>query len=616
MARYKRRKGDIMSESDEEADSSPLPASTSFDKKPSASNDAVIKSVTVIEESSSANVTICIPETPESSPLIDYQSSPASSFSRAKLSRDAKKSNFEGFACSNSTSGLLLESDMSEDESWLTSAQAQQQSVTVPLDNAGGISQHNQETKLTTTNNSLGKVIVIEPIADLCPVEKFFSNDLTLSKALANSPFGKAGIATVSKNLSRKILVITFEKEPGFSMASLLKVDQLASWKIRCRLPVNLTKSVGVIGPLGDDVSNNDLSEALALAGYNDVTAERILKGKNKEATSMFKVTFNLSTLPTYVCLGYQRFQVNPYFNKPWQCFKCQYFGHSAISCKNKPRCVVCGGPHSVKDCTVQGNPHCCNCGGQHTASYGGCRFVKEAKAVERIRVKQKISYHDALRVVKQSVNKNWYQASDAESPVAAPSQPNLSSYPKPEQRTWAQRVKPSCYQATKSVTTGTQTDSPTPTLQSLTVTQFVELLSKIISLCAKTDNLDTMKIVNDLTRETLQLDSSKQDPTTDSTNSCSALLLATNARTSCVPASKSNQAEAPMIMDTEITEVSIEPSPIIGKKLRKVAQGTMKVIGNQTTSKGKNKSRSTCSSMASDKDNAEVSKQCLPTKK
>jgi hypothetical protein len=70
------------------------------------------------------------------------------------------------------------------------------------------------------------------------------------------------------------------------------------------------------------------------------------------------------------------------------------------------------------------------------------------------------------------------------------------------------------------------------------------------------------------------------------------------------------------MIMDTEITEVSIEPSPIIGKKLRKVAQGTMKVIGNQTTSKGKNKSRSTCSSMASDKDNAEVSKQCLPTKK
>jgi hypothetical protein len=77
MARYKRRKGDIMSESDEEADSSPLPASTSFDKKPSASNDAVIKSVTVIEESSSASVTICIPETPESSPLIDYQSSPA-----------------------------------------------------------------------------------------------------------------------------------------------------------------------------------------------------------------------------------------------------------------------------------------------------------------------------------------------------------------------------------------------------------------------------------------------------------------------------------------------------------------------------------------------------------
>ena len=70
---------------------------------------------------------------------------------------------------------------------------------------------------------------------------------------------------------------------------------------------------------MGDDVSNNDLSEALALAGYNDASVERILKGKNKETTSMFKVTFNLSTLPTFVHLGYQRFQVNPYFDKPWQ---------------------------------------------------------------------------------------------------------------------------------------------------------------------------------------------------------------------------------------------------------------------------------------------------------
>jgi hypothetical protein len=46
-----------------------------------------------------------------------------------------------------------------------------------------GISQPNQEIELTTTNNSLGRVIVIEPIADLRPVEKFFSNNLTLSKA-------------------------------------------------------------------------------------------------------------------------------------------------------------------------------------------------------------------------------------------------------------------------------------------------------------------------------------------------------------------------------------------------------------------------------------------------
>ena len=64
-------------------------------------------------------------------------------------------------------------------------------------------------------------------------------------------------------------------------MASLLNINRLASWAIKCRLPVNLVRSVGVIGPLGEDVSKEDLAEALVLAGHSGATAERILKGKD-----------------------------------------------------------------------------------------------------------------------------------------------------------------------------------------------------------------------------------------------------------------------------------------------------------------------------------------------
>jgi hypothetical protein len=49
-----------------------------------------------------------------------------------------------------------------------------------------------------------------------------------LSKALASSAFGRAGIAVVSKNLGQRIFVITFEKEPGEIIPSLLEVYQLA----------------------------------------------------------------------------------------------------------------------------------------------------------------------------------------------------------------------------------------------------------------------------------------------------------------------------------------------------------------------------------------------------
>jgi hypothetical protein len=49
--------------------------------------------------------------------------------------------------------------------------------------------------------------------------------------------------------------------------------------KKKCHLPINFTGSIVVIGPLGSD---ENLEEALALAGFDGSTAERILKGKDR----------------------------------------------------------------------------------------------------------------------------------------------------------------------------------------------------------------------------------------------------------------------------------------------------------------------------------------------
>src|SRR5258705_9718002 len=64
------------------------------------------------------------------------------------------------------------------------------------------------------------------------------------------------------------------------------------------------------------------------------------------------------------------------------QCFKCQVYGHTSITCTAKPRCVRCGGGHYSRLCTVPESSNmshltCVNCGGNHPASYRGCSSYK-----------------------------------------------------------------------------------------------------------------------------------------------------------------------------------------------------------------------------------------------
>ena len=50
-------------------------------------------------------------------------------------------------------------------------------------------------------------------------------------------------------------------------------------------------------------------------------------------------------------------------------------------------------------------NIKCINCKGDHTANYGGCPFFKDAKQVEKIRVINKVSYRDAVKLQKEGRN-------------------------------------------------------------------------------------------------------------------------------------------------------------------------------------------------------------------
>lgn len=62
----------------------------------------------------------------------------------------------------------------------------------------------------------------------------------------------------------------------------------------------------------------------------NVVKAARLVKRSETAKTPEMAVDlFSVTTLPSSVSAGYQRFKITHYIEKPLQCSKCQEFDHS-----------------------------------------------------------------------------------------------------------------------------------------------------------------------------------------------------------------------------------------------------------------------------------------------
>ena len=280
------------------------------------------------------------------------------------------------------------------------------------------ISQTNDLSNTSEEIVSNVQVIIIQPLSlttatieEPVSIGKFFSNDIILNRNLSKSAFAPYGILDTYKNLTRGLLIVKIPKISNVVLSKLLTTNRLGDWEVKCRLPVQEQTTRGVIGPIGIDTSEQDLKEALKVkdANIDIIDVKRISKGPGKERTPTLSVivVFDGNIMPSCVYLYHQRFKVSAYVAEPWRCYNCQRFGHSASVCKAKPKCVACAGPHKLQECPSKTKGEniiskCANCGGGHSANYGGCAEVKMAKVVEQVRNKQKMSYKDALKAVKE----------------------------------------------------------------------------------------------------------------------------------------------------------------------------------------------------------------------
>ena len=100
--------------------------------------------------------------------------------------------------------------------------------------------------------------------------------------------------------------------------------------------------------------------------------------------------------------IGCLKKETRPYIPNPQRCFKCQKFGHTKNSCKDKAVCAGCGEEgHNLDDC--QNDPKCVNCQGDHVATSRDCPKWKIEKDIVTLKYTENISFADASKRLQPS---------------------------------------------------------------------------------------------------------------------------------------------------------------------------------------------------------------------
>lgn len=139
-----------------------------------------------------------------------------------------------------------------------------------------------------------------------------------------------------------------------------------------------------------ENIPDEAITEELRALGYAVLRTKRLLRGEFRTPLDIVHVDVRQdATSPDIFALA-RLFHLTMNVEKRnkmevTQCFRCQRYGHTNISCALPLRCVRCAGEHLLKDCTVwRFDPRCCNCGGDHSAGWKLCPSRPDNKQTPR----------------------------------------------------------------------------------------------------------------------------------------------------------------------------------------------------------------------------------------
>ena len=220
---------------------------------------------------------------------------------------------------------------------------------------------------------------------------------LKLTKILKN----QVGAVNNAKVLDDGNLLIGCISEE--QVVKAMKLHEVGKAKVAKVARVGSEGSKGVISGVPVSVQMTDLFRNLKEKCGAVQSAVRLTRGLEKKDTESILIQFSSKEVPTEVFVGFLRYRVREFVHKPLRCFKCQKFGHAARACSGTQTCARCGGAHEYGNCGVGVEPKCCNCGGAHSAAYWGCAVMKRESEIHNMKVKNKLSYAEAVKRVDQT---------------------------------------------------------------------------------------------------------------------------------------------------------------------------------------------------------------------
>ena len=182
------------------------------------------------------------------------------------------------------------------------------------------------------------------------------------------------------KKLGNGTLLVEVNKKPYADTP--LKIKSFGSLKIKAFAHLSLNTSKGVVCSYELSVCTLDeLKSHLANQGVTDIKRISIKRNEEIINTNTYILTFNKSSLPKELKVGYNLIKVSLYIPNPLRCYKCQKFGYHETKCLKSPvrkKCGESGSDHIELSCN---NPmKCANCQGNHPTYYRDCLVWKKEK--------------------------------------------------------------------------------------------------------------------------------------------------------------------------------------------------------------------------------------------